>query len=191
MAKYNTYSDAANTAVRAFLTQVGEHYLGKKFNTGSGSGKETWESIKKEFANKCAYCNQEPKKLETEHLQGLNQREYGLHHPGNVVPSCNKCNTRRMKEADDESGRKRKMAVGWKEQLRIICKEKEGKDWEVAFKKRKEMIESSINKYSYPSLTENQQNAIRIMAVDLYNKIKASGANADTLYVELAKSFAE
>jgi len=42
MAKYNTYSDAANTAVRAFLTQVGEHYLGEKFNTGSGSGKKTW-----------------------------------------------------------------------------------------------------------------------------------------------------
>jgi len=41
MAKYNTGNDSANTAVRAFLTQVGEFYLGDrstkvKFNTGSG-----------------------------------------------------------------------------------------------------------------------------------------------------------
>ncbi|CAE6902108.1 HNH nucleases [Vibrio sp. B1FIG11] len=36
MAIYNTASDSANTAVRAFLTKVGEHYLGHSFNTGSG-----------------------------------------------------------------------------------------------------------------------------------------------------------
>ena len=36
MAIYNTASDAANTAVRAFLTKVGEFYLGRTFNTGTG-----------------------------------------------------------------------------------------------------------------------------------------------------------
>ena len=39
MAVYNTTSDAANTVVRAFLTRVGEYYLGHTFNTGSGKGK--------------------------------------------------------------------------------------------------------------------------------------------------------
>ena len=184
MAKYNTYSDAANTAVRAFLTQVGEHYLGEKFNTGSGSGKKTWESIKKEFANKCAYCNQDPKKLETEHLQGLNQREYGLHHPGNVVPSCNNCNTRRMEEAEDESGRKRKVAVGWKEQLRIICKNDSD-----AFREREAKITKSIRDNMYPELTKNEQNSIRVMAEFLYERIKQTGDNATKLYSELDKSF--
>ena len=40
MAIYNTASDYANTAIRAFLTKVGEYYL-DKFNTGSGKGGRT------------------------------------------------------------------------------------------------------------------------------------------------------
>ncbi len=47
MAIYNTASDTANTAVRAFLTKVGEFYLGRSFNTGSGKGKADWERITK------------------------------------------------------------------------------------------------------------------------------------------------
>ena len=45
MALYNTTLDAANTAVRAFLTRVGEYYLGHSFNTGSGKGKLIWDTI--------------------------------------------------------------------------------------------------------------------------------------------------
>lgn len=45
MAVYNTPSDAANTAVRAFLTAVGELYYEESFNTGSGKGKEVWQPI--------------------------------------------------------------------------------------------------------------------------------------------------
>lgn len=41
MAIYNTPFDAANTAARSFLTSVGEFYLGRSFNTGSGPGKAT------------------------------------------------------------------------------------------------------------------------------------------------------
>ena len=37
MANYFASSDAANTAVRAFLTRVGEQYLGKSFNKGADS----------------------------------------------------------------------------------------------------------------------------------------------------------
>jgi len=40
MTTHNTASDAANTAVRAYLTTLGEKYLGHGFNTGSGKGKQ-------------------------------------------------------------------------------------------------------------------------------------------------------
>ena len=46
MAIHNTSYDAANTAVRAFLTKVGAKYLGRSFNTGSGSGESMWIKIK-------------------------------------------------------------------------------------------------------------------------------------------------
>ena len=53
MTTYNTSSDAANTMIRAFLTKVGETYLGRSFNTGSGKGKEIWSRIKADtFDNK-------------------------------------------------------------------------------------------------------------------------------------------
>ena len=42
MAIYNTASDAANTAVRAFLAK-GVSFI---FNTGSGKGKADWERIR-------------------------------------------------------------------------------------------------------------------------------------------------
>jgi hypothetical protein len=57
MAIHNTSADAANTAVRAFLTEVGETYWSKIFNTGTGSGKKIWEQIKNEVFNGCCcYC---------------------------------------------------------------------------------------------------------------------------------------
>ena len=49
MAKYNTYSDAANTAVRAFLTQVGGHYLGKQFNTGGANADKIYVELDESF----------------------------------------------------------------------------------------------------------------------------------------------
>lgn len=42
MSIYNTASDASNTAVRAFLTKLGEYYLERSFNTSSGQGKQDW-----------------------------------------------------------------------------------------------------------------------------------------------------
>ena len=93
MAVYNTPSDAANTAVRAFLTSVGEHYLGRSFNTGSGRGKDIWKQIQASFNETCAYCGT-ASKLQIEHLIMFNRSEYGLHHPGNIVPVCKYCNER-------------------------------------------------------------------------------------------------
>ena len=40
MTTHNTASDAADTAVRAYSTTLGEKHLGHGFNTGSGKGKQ-------------------------------------------------------------------------------------------------------------------------------------------------------
>ena len=94
MAVHNASGDAANTAVRAFLTKVGEHYLDRSYNTGSGKGKDDWMRIKNiVFKNKCAYCDTETESLQIEHLVKFNRTECGLHHPGNTVPVCKPCNT--------------------------------------------------------------------------------------------------
>lgn len=63
MTTHNTGSDAANTAVRAFLTTLEERYLGHGFNTGSGKGKELWSKIKESFCNRCAYCDGKVERL--------------------------------------------------------------------------------------------------------------------------------
>lgn len=98
MALYNTYADAANTAVRAFLTEIGEYYWGKSFNTSSGKAKKDWETIRDQiFSGECAYCGKSDSKLQMEHLIMFNRTEFGLHHPGNIVPSCKECNSRSKK----------------------------------------------------------------------------------------------
>ena len=69
MAIHNTSYDAANTAIRAFLTKVGAKYWGRTFNTGSGSGKDIWLRIKNDvFNGKCCYCGKTYEKLQIEHL---------------------------------------------------------------------------------------------------------------------------
>ena len=93
MAIYNTPSDAANTAVRAFLTEVSKFHYKEPLNTGSGKGKKTWQAIKEDFKNACAYCGTDGE-LQIEHLVMFNREEYGLHHPGNIVPVCSDCNKR-------------------------------------------------------------------------------------------------
>lgn len=111
MAIHNTSSDAANTAVRAFLTKVGAKYWGKTYNTGSGNGKAIWSEIKYEiFQGRCCYCGKSSSKLQIEHLTMFNRQEYGLHHPGNTVPVCSECNKRRK----DDDG----TYLDWEKHLR-------------------------------------------------------------------------
>ena len=77
MAIYNTDSDSENTAVRAFLTKVGEKYLGRRFNIGSGWGKKKWLQIKEiTFQNRCAYCGIQ-NQLQMEHLVMFNRNHCG------------------------------------------------------------------------------------------------------------------
>ena len=114
MTTHNTSSDAANTAVRAFLTKVGAKYWTKTFNTGSGAGKAIWIEIKdKVFEGKCCYCGKAPDKLQIEHLIMFNRAECGLHHPGNVVPVCRECNNR----GKNEDGK----YLSWQDHLNNIC----------------------------------------------------------------------
>ena len=69
MALYNTAYDAANTAVRAFLTKIGEYYLDRSFNTSSGLAKQDWIKIRDEiFEGSCAYCGDSGVKLQMDHL---------------------------------------------------------------------------------------------------------------------------
>lgn len=86
MAIYNTASDAANTAVRSFLTKVGEFYLDHSLITGTGRGKSAWLRIRDQvFDGCCAYCGDRSDHIQIEHLLMFNHTEYGLHHPGNIV----------------------------------------------------------------------------------------------------------
>lgn len=176
MAIYNTPSDAANTAVRSFLTSIGEHYLGRSFNTGSGSGKAIWEQIRKDFGDACAYCGM-PDTMQIEHLVMFNRTEYGLHHPGNIVPVCKLCNKRCKGQT--------KCYVSWSEHLAQVC----GGNDTASFKVRHAKILSHIAKYEYPALTDQERHAIRVIAESLYDNIKDEAQKSLSMYRRLDEAF--
>lgn len=179
MAIYNTSSDAANTAVRSFLTKVGEFYLGHSFNTGSGSGKSDSLRIRDQvFDGCCAYCGDRSDQLQIEHLLMFNRTEYGLHHPGNIVPCCRHCNKR---ERNDD-----KTYTNWVEHLKLICIQKNELK---LFKERKLRIETSMMDEKYPNLNEEEQHAIRVIANSLYENIKNESAKSLDLYKQLDQAF--
>lgn len=179
MATYNTASDAANTAVRAFLTKVGEFYLGRSFNTGSGKGKADWERIRDNvFKGECAYCGVTGQPLQIEHLLMFNRTEYGLHHPGNIVPCCKECNKRERKVD--------KSYTTWQEHLKVVCERNKESN---LYSTRKIKIENSIKDEKYPELDEKEQHAIRVIANSLYENIKSELNKSLDLYKELDKAF--
>lgn len=179
MTVYNTASDAANTAVRAFLTKMGEFYLGRAFNTGSGKGKKDWERIRDVvFESKCAYCGESAHSLQMEHLLMFNRTEYGLHHPGNIVPCCKSCNKRERKED--------KRYTNWAEHLKIVCARKNEDD---QFQARKAKIEKSIIDEGYPNLNEKEEHAVRVITNSLYENIKNESSKSLVLYQQLDEAF--
>jgi len=181
MAIYNTASDAANTAVRAFLTKVGEFYLGRSFNTGSGKGKADWERIRDSvFNGQCAYCGVSGQSLQIEHLLMFNRTEYGLHHPGNIVPCCKACNKRERKED--------KSYTNWQEHLEAVCN-RQGES--ALAESRKQKIENSISDEGYPDLDDKEQHAIRVIANSLYENIKSESNKSLELYKQLDEAFVE
>jgi hypothetical protein len=181
MAIHNTSYDAANTAVRAFLTEVGAMYWGRTFNTGSGSGKSIWLTIKNEiFKGECCYCGIHLDKLQIEHLIMFNREEYGLHHPGNIVPVCLECN----KRGRDKSGKH----IKWEEHLENICVPK--KELE-NFGLRKNRILKHINegKFAYPQLSDNEKHAIRVIAESIYQSITGEIDKSLKLYGKITEAF--
>jgi len=181
MAIYNTSYDAANTAVRAFLTKVGAKYWGKTFNTGTGTGKKAWLEIKeKTFKGKCCYCGKSTPTLQIEHLVMFNREEYGLHHPGNVAPVCSMCNRR----SKDKNGNH----LSWEQHLKEVCTKHNEID---KYEYRRSIILNHITsgKYAYPKLTENEKHSIRVIAESLYHNIKTETENSLLLYGKLADAF--
>lgn len=174
MAIYNTGSDAANTNVRAFLTKIGEFYLGHTFDTGSGKGKEIWSRIKSEtFRNMCAFCNEHADSLTIEHLVMFNRSQCGLHHPGNIVPCCKSCNKRKR---DPNT----KVFLDWTEHLQEVCQDQGARIDELS--KRKQRITYPINNEGYPNFTEDEINALRAVSENLYRNTTSGLEGALNLF---------
>ncbi len=181
MAIHNTSYDAANTAVRAYLTEIGAKYWGRTFNTGSGSGKTVWLSIKNEiFQGECCYCGIRSDKLQIEHLIMFNREEYGLHHPGNIVPVCFICN----KRGRDGNGKH----VGWEEHLKRVC-EKNNDILSFEFRKNRILKHITEGKFSYPKLGENEKHAIRVIAESIYHSITGEIDKSLKLYDKITDAF--
>ena len=179
MAVYNTASDSANTAVRAFLTKVGEHYLGHVFNTGNGKGKALWLAIRDDdFNGCCAYCGEKKDKLQIEHVIMFNRSEFGLHHPGNIIPCCKECN-KRERLAD-------KSFCNWEQHLTTVCQKREETQ---LIQIRKNKILANFQKHHYPTLNLNEQHAIRVIASSLYDNIKTESDKSLNLYKQLDEAF--
>lgn len=179
MAVYNTASDSANTAVRAFLTKVGEYYLGHSFNTGSGKGKSTWFAIRDEYFDACcAYCGESSQVLQIEHVLMFNRAEFGLHHPGNTVPCCKACNKRERLE--------NKAYCNWEQHLEKVCFSRNEED---CLEQRKQKILDNFARFNYPNLNQNEQHAIHVIANSLYENIKMESDKSLSLYKQLDEAF--
>ena len=177
MAIYNTPSDSANTGVRAFLTKVGELYLERSFNTGSGQGKKDWIRIKESvFGNRCAYCGATGVPLSMEHLVMFNRDQCGLHHPGNIVPACSGCNSSRNRDTT------------WEQHLKIVCNNRNESDY---YTERKNKITTHIRFENFPKLNKYQLDAIKVIAESLYNNIKIEGSKSLELYLDIQKKFVD
>ena len=174
MATYNTDSDSANTSVRAFLTKVGEYYLGRTFNTGSGWGKQKWLEIKEVFGNSCAYCGINNVPLQIEHLEMFNKSQCGLHHPGNIMPACKNCNSSRDRNST------------WSEHLDTICSNN-GENYLI--KQRLRKIDKHIEDSEYPKLTQEQFSAVKVIAESLYKNVKTEGEKSLEMYKKLLENF--
>ena len=177
MTTHNTASDAANTAVRAYLTDLGEKYLGHGFNTGLGKGKKIWSEIKNSFGHRCAYCDEDVPKPTIEHLISFNRESGGLHHPGNIVPCCSGCNRRRKVGGQE---------VDWRTHLADII-ERDGLDLGT-FRKRQQRIEEHVRKHQHPNLSDDELAAIRTIAKSLYSAVTDEVRRGTELYWSIHKS---
>ncbi|MDX6444886.1 MAG: hypothetical protein QOH71_1960 [Blastocatellia bacterium] len=79
----NAIGNAQNLFVRNILSNIGR----ESFNEND------WQA-KAYFMNRCAYCGAETD-LVIDHAIPINKAKLGEHRIGNLVPSCNECNSRK------------------------------------------------------------------------------------------------
>lgn len=80
----NAIGNAQNLLVRNILSNLGDESFGG----------DDWKETKQFFGNRCAYCGEE-KNLVIEHAIPINKTMLGEHRLGNLVPSCNECNSKK------------------------------------------------------------------------------------------------
>ena len=112
----------------------------------------------------------------------FNRSEFGLHHPGNIVPCCKDCNKRRKDDSGDY--------LGWESHLREVCSERSE---DSLFEERKERILShhTEGKYAYPTLRKEEISAIKVISQSLYENIKTEVDKSLNLYKDLDREFIE
>ncbi len=108
----------------------------------------------------------------------FNRTEFGLHHPGNIVPCCKSCNKR---ERNEDSS-----YTSWQEHLKKICQSRSEMG---QFEGRKQKIISNIKKHKYPELSTNESHAIRVIANSLYDNIKTESEKSLLMYKQLDEAF--
>lgn len=177
MTTHNTSFDAANTAVRAYLTTLGEKYLGHRFDTGSGEGKKIWLEIQERFDNRCAYCDEKVNRPTREHLDSFNKDTGGLHHPGNIVPCCSGCNRRRKVDGKE---------IDWKTHLADVV-ERNGHSI-TTLRERQDRIEKHIKDFEHPKLSDDEMAAIRTIAQSLYEAVSREVIRGTELYWAIHES---
>lgn len=85
----------------------------------------------------------------------FNRAQFGLHHLGNIVPTCTSCN-RRRKDTNNEY-------LNWEDHLKEICEESNNLK---VFEYRKNKILRHINEgeFKYPKLSKTENNAIKVIS---------------------------
>ena len=117
-----------------------------------------------------------------DHLIMFNREQFGLHHPGNIVPACNNCN-KRSKSADNRYN-------NWEDHLSKICESNgEGEKFLERWKKIKNHINNGS--YKYPKITEEEYKTLKIITNNLYDSIKSEFEQSQNLFKEIDKAFSK
>jgi hypothetical protein len=145
---YRNAAHIANNAVRIFLERFGQQY-DKERDLPLYDLVKDRAKILSFFNNACCYCatSLNEKSVNQDHLVPMNKASGGLHAWGNVVPSCQKCNSD-------------KRAKPWKTYLSEISSKDE---LPVRIKK----IEVFVDKYGYAPDVDR----IKTLASDMYEEI--------------------
>ena len=78
----NPIGNAQNLFIRNILSSLGLEAFSE----------EDWNSARKHFSNRCAYCGADVE-LVIEHAIPINKQKLGEHKLGNIIPSCRPCNS--------------------------------------------------------------------------------------------------